>query len=152
MSAITFDFAAGNYLRLANGNFKGEGRVEIFYNGTWGTICDDNCDMNDAHVVCYELGFSKALSAPKQAWFGAGSGPIWLDNVQCVGTESSLANCRHNGWNIHNCNHNEDASVICLTTDLSMTMIWNNRMQKNNVLLSHYLIRVEKFDKTLMTF
>ena len=123
LSAITFDLAAGNYLRLADGNFKGEGRVEIFYNGIWGTICDDNWDMKDANVVCYELGFSKALSAPKEARFGAGSGPIWLDEVQCVGTESSLTTCRHNGWNIHNCDHNEDASVICLR-NLSMTIIF----------------------------
>ena len=142
----------GNYLRLANGNFKGEGRVEIFHSDTWGTISDDYWDMNDAHVVCRELGFNKALSAPKKAQFGTGSGPIWLDSVQCVGTESSLTNCRHNGWNIHNCNHTEDASVICLTSDLSMTMIWNNRMQKNNVLLSRYLIRVEELDKTQMKF
>ena len=97
--------------------------MEIFYNGTWGTICDDNWDIKDAHVVCYELGFSKALSAPTKAQFGAGSGPIWLDNVQCEGTESSLTNCRHNGWNIHFCNHNEDASVIC-SRNLSMTMIF----------------------------
>ena len=124
MSAITFDLAAGNYLRLANGNLKGEGRVEIFYNGTWGTICDDKWDMKDAHVVCHELGFSKALSAPKKARFGAGSGPIWFDDVQCVGTEDSLTNCPHRGWNIHNCDHNEDASVICLTTDISKTMIF----------------------------
>ena len=96
--------------------------MEIFFNGTWGTICDDNWDMKDAHVVCYELGFSKALRAPTEAHFGAGSGPIWLDEVQCVGTENSLTSCRHNGWNIHNCNHNEDASVICLK-NLSMTMI-----------------------------
>ena len=122
MSAITFDLAAGNYLRLANGNFNGEGRVEIFHNGTWGTICDDNWDMKDAHVVCHELGFKKAFSASKNARFGDGSGPIWLDEVQCVGTENSLTNCRHNGWNIHNCNHTEDASVICLR-NLSMTMI-----------------------------
>ena len=123
MSAITFDLAAGNYLRLANGNFKGEGRVEIFYNGTWGTICDDDWDMKDAHVFCRELGFSKALSAPKKARFGTGSGPIWLDEVQCVGTENSLTNCWHRGWRNHNCDHNEDASVICLR-NLSMTIIF----------------------------
>ena len=110
-------------MRLANGKLKGEGRVEISYNGTWGTICDDNWDMKEAHVVCHELGFNKALSAPTNAQFGAGSGPIWLDEVQCVGNESSLTNCRHIGWRNHICDHNEDASVICLR-NLSMEKIF----------------------------
>ena len=123
MSAITFDLAAGNYLRLANGNLKGEGRVEIFYNGTWGTVCDDNWGMENAHVVCHELGFSKALSAPIDAHFGAGSGPIWLDEVHCVGNEKSLTYCRHDGWKVHDCGHSEDASVICLP-NLSMSKIF----------------------------
>ena len=87
--------------------------MEIFNNGKWGTVCDDDWDIRDARVVCRQLGFPDAISAPGSAHFGAGSGQIWLDNVRCSGSESSIENCRHRGWGIENCGHGEDASVIC---------------------------------------
>ena len=103
-------------LKLFGGSWKGEGRVEIFYNGNWGTVCDDDWDMNDARVVCRQLGFPNVDSAPGSARFGTGSGQIWLDDVRCSGSESSIINCQHSGWGVQNCGHNEDASVICSST------------------------------------
>ena len=47
--------------------------------------------------------------------YGAGSGRIWLDNVQCSGTETSIANCQHNSWGSNNCQHSDDVSVSCYT-------------------------------------
>ena len=64
-------------------------------------------------MVCRQLGFPDANSAPGAARFGAGSGNIWMDDVKCLGNESSLNNCKHSGWNNHNCHHGKDASVIC---------------------------------------
>ena len=100
-------------VRLVGGSWSGEGRVEIYYNGTWGSVCDDKWDINDAQVVCRSLGYSNASDAPKYAHFGRGSGQIWLDDVNCSGHESSIAMCLHSGWGINDCGHNEDASVIC---------------------------------------
>ena len=100
-------------LRLVGGSWNGEGRVEIFYNGNWGTVCDDSWDLNDARVVCRELGYSGAVSAHSSAHFGSGSGQIWLDDVNCIGSETSIVNCPHSGWGSHDCSHGEDASVVC---------------------------------------
>ncbi|TEA31323.1 hypothetical protein DBR06_SOUSAS710091, partial [Sousa chinensis] len=89
---------------------RNRGRAEIYYNGAWGTICDDDWDNSDATVFCRMLGFSSGTAVFN---VGAGTGTIWLDNVACQGSESSLWSCSKNSWGSHNCNHSEDAGVDC---------------------------------------
>ena len=62
---------------LVNGGAS-YGRVEVCVNGIWGTVCDDSWDINDANVVCHQLGFSSASSAPQSAAYGQRVGPIWM--------------------------------------------------------------------------
>ena len=76
-------------------------------------MCDDLFDINDADVVCRQLGYPRAIISTKNTSFGEGSGQIWLDNLACLGTERVLYDCRHNGFGNHNCGHYEDVGVIC---------------------------------------
>uniref|UniRef100_A0A672TIE7 Serine protease 12 n=2 Tax=Strigops habroptila TaxID=2489341 RepID=A0A672TIE7_STRHB len=100
-------------IRLAGGNNTHEGRVEVYHAGQWGTVCDDQWDDADAEVVCRQLGLGGVAKAWSQAYFGEGSGPLLLDEVQCTGNELSIEQCPKSSWREHNCGHNEDAGVSC---------------------------------------
>ena len=89
--------------------------MEVNYNGEWGTVCDDGWDDTDAGVVCRQLGFESSGTAIGSAGFGQGSGPILLDSVTCIGSESTLASCGHPGVGIvTSCDHSRDAGVRCI--------------------------------------
>ncbi|XP_058038971.1 soluble scavenger receptor cysteine-rich domain-containing protein SSC5D-like isoform X1 [Ahaetulla prasina] len=109
-------------LRLVGGRNQCSGRLEIFHEGQWGTVCDDMWDLLDVTVICRELDCGEALAAPGGAFFGEGNSVIWLDDVQCQGEESKLADCHTSPWGTNNCRHNEDAGVVC-SGAMSLAMI-----------------------------
>ena len=92
------------------------GRIEIQYNGEWGTICKRSFDLNSANVACRSLGFIAALRLVSTV--RSGTGPIWLNNVQCFGNETSLEQCPHDGFGNHNCYHSLDIGVECIGKNL----------------------------------
>ena len=124
-------------VRLVGGSVPNEGRVEVCVNSVWGTVCDDLWDVQDAMVVCGQLGYarngktcmhfsfselglshgafiSSGAVAYSRAHFGQGTGPIVLDDVQCNSTiHRGLLDCPHDGLHIHNCAHSEDAGISC---------------------------------------
>ena len=99
-------------IRLVNGNDTA-GRVEVYLNGEWGTVCDDSWGIQDANVVCRQLGFTAATSAPVGASFGQGIGLTQMDDVSCSGSEERLVDCSYLGSTSENCGHGEDAGVAC---------------------------------------
>ena len=81
-------------------------------NGAWGTICDNEWDLDDAKVVCRQLGYDGADSASSWAEFGQGSGDIVYTKVDCDGWESKLKDCSLDKDTV-GCFHTEDARVTC---------------------------------------
>ncbi|XP_078597312.1 uncharacterized protein LOC144873637 [Branchiostoma floridae x Branchiostoma japonicum] len=121
-------------IRLAGGSNLLEGRVEV-RNGTgqWGSVCDDNFDLQDAHVVCRQLGFGVALDVKLAGHFGEGSGNVWLDEVACSGNETDLGDCPADSWGRSDCSHKEDAGVVC-AGDRALRLVgspvpWKGRLQ-----------------------
>lgn len=109
-------------VRLANSQRSDRGRVEIYINGEWGTLCDDLWNTKAASVVCRQLGFPYVIKAAKQAEFGEGRNlRILLDDIDCTGKEKTLLDCKHKEIGKHNCNHQEDAGVICSHTEYSQS-------------------------------
>lgn len=101
-------------MRLVDGTTNSEGRVEIYHDSEWGTICDDGWGIEEGITVCKQLGYSSALSVQSGAYFGSGSGVIWLDDVDCNGSdETRLDGCSRGGWGVHDCTHQEDVGVRC---------------------------------------
>ena len=100
-------------MRLVGGVTPNEGRVEVNFHGNWGSICDDSWDINDAHVVCRQLGYREATHVKLGAYYGESAGPVLMDDVVCKGWETSVSLCAFNGWYKNDCLHNEDAGVVC---------------------------------------
>ncbi|XP_028411842.1 deleted in malignant brain tumors 1 protein-like [Dendronephthya gigantea] len=111
-------FSTANVTLRLQGSLSenGRGRVEVFFNGRWGTICDDGWDFKDAEVVCRQLGYQGAVRALRGSEVPNGSARVWLDEVECKGMEQNLISCSHAGWGEHDCSHDENAGVECVST------------------------------------
>ncbi|KAI8517422.1 scavenger receptor [Branchiostoma belcheri] len=111
-------YSSANRTRLVGGSGPHEGRVEVRlstgYN--WGTVCDDSFGMNDAGVVCRMLGYTGASAYHGSAYYGRGSGNIYMDDLRCTGTETILFDCPYSGWGNHNCDHGDDVGVVCYSS------------------------------------
>ena len=123
------------------------GRLEIAYNGTWGTICDDRVEESGnlaptaaCRMLDYEQGYM--IENRNSASFNASDTPIWLDDLRCLagsnhwgdGTPTSLEHCYHAGWGNNNCTHAEDLWIKCsgdaatdqeIVSDLPSLAIWD---------------------------
>lgn len=96
-----------------DGASRCSGRVEIYHNQQWGTICDDGWDLNDAQVVCRELDCGTATKALPGSRYGSGPDTVWLDQVNCTGKEAFLNECPKKPWGDAQCDPRRKASVEC---------------------------------------
>ncbi len=100
-------------LRLSGGEGLCSGRLEVYHNAVWGSVCDDQWDISDAQVVCRQLGCGAALRADGNSVFGAGKGVVWLNRVECRGNEIHLWDCPLSLKNHTDCSHKEHAGLTC---------------------------------------
>ena len=113
--SVSFHSSADDHsgIRLSGSHLEGQGHVELLHIGLWGSVCDDFFDLNDAHVICRELGYPQAEDAHSFSQFGVAERFIWLDDLACYGNESRLNECPGTTWGTHNCFAFEAASVTC---------------------------------------
>ncbi|XP_071954210.1 kremen protein 2-like [Antedon mediterranea] len=90
MSAPLFE-----YVRLRDGHTPYEGRVEVFRNGTWDSICNRGWDLKDAEVVCRQLGYWRGAMFIKIGKNGKSRSKYMLSNLACTGLESTVQDCNH---------------------------------------------------------
>ncbi|XP_013382414.1 MAM and LDL-receptor class A domain-containing protein 2 [Lingula anatina] len=129
-------------VRLRGGPASFAGRIEIFHDGRWGTVCDDGFDQADADVVCRELGYVGAEFPKLGSFYGPGRGNVWLSTLQCTGQEPSIRACAHSGWNARTCDyttHTEDAGVVCDTSgSVGMVRLSHGETTTTGRLESHH--------------
>ncbi|XP_059364650.1 antigen WC1.1-like [Carassius carassius] len=106
-------------LRLSEGEGRCSGRLEVYHNSVWGSVCNDKWDINDARVVCRQLGCGAPLNA--DLVFGAGEGVVWLNRVECRGTEIHLWDCLFSLNNHSNCYQKAHAGLTCADISLFTT-------------------------------
>ena len=141
------------------GSNQYEGRVEVCINEQWGTVCDDGWNTVDATVVCKQLGYAYTGSECKccvdvsqtliltylichkggtpyyNAYFGAGTGPIYLDDVVCTSSSSQLLECSSSPVLTHNCDHRADAGVGCEGMFSYLLMNTNSATRAEHIVL-----------------
>ncbi|CAC5424574.1 DMBT1 [Mytilus coruscus] len=98
-------------LRITAGYAKHQGRLEIYYKGEWGTVCDNNFGNVDAEVACRQLGYCSGIMQPANR-IQSGYGAVWLNDVNCSGSESKLLDCKFNNVTSQ-CKHYEDVGIHC---------------------------------------
>ncbi|XP_053388861.1 neurotrypsin-like [Mercenaria mercenaria] len=104
-------------IRLKEGPHNQSGRVEVYFENRWGTLCDELFDDNAASVICRMLGYNpKFAKGYGRTRYGGGVGDITIEKLRCSGAETDISECKSNQWGSHTlCNRNETASVKCAT-------------------------------------
>jgi CD163 antigen len=88
------------------------GRVEIRYKGKWGTICTENATDEIAEVACTQMGYAGGWALGSRP--GASDLMMWMGNISCDGSETSVFKCKSAGMgNFGFCDHDDDVNVLC---------------------------------------
>ena len=103
-------------VRLVGGENENKGRVEIYYNNTWGTVCSNSWDQSDSNTVCRQLGYTGATGYYRSLFIGHENAVVWMDYVSCGTYDICLGKCSFNGFGKSRCQHTQDVFVNCTGT------------------------------------
>ena len=143
------------------------GRVEVFYSGRWGTICDNSFSTPEANVICQALNFTQgALCTVPNARYGRGTGTalaiadllclffcyrstgtVWLNYLDCSAGDEVLEDCNHRGWGLSYCNHRDDVGVVCRPSGILCNESWHLLSQFHCMDILHLYIRTSRREK-----
>ena len=135
-------------VRLVGGPSSSSGRVEVYRDGQWATVCDDHWDMTSAAVVCKQLGFSGVLSTEGTTEYVQGEGPI-LSEIDCEGMESTVEECQWGLWDTLACSHIEDVGITC-QTGILIFILYNSNTDSCHLIGGEHITChwIPKFDVT----
>jgi len=113
-------FTVPDMVRLVGGASPNEGKVEIYHDKSWGSVCDDEFDAIDGTVVCQQLGYARLKRYSESTHPNLHNDIIWLDDVNCSSSHVRLADCSSRGWGINDCHHSDDVSIVCEGNNISL--------------------------------
>ncbi|XP_048584826.1 deleted in malignant brain tumors 1 protein isoform X2 [Nematostella vectensis] len=120
-------------VRLIGGVLPFEGRVEVYRNASWGTICGSSLSLKSGHVICKMMGYPGVSSTSCCARYCESSGLIAMQDLECTGTERSLITCRHSDWSNTTCAHAQEMGVICTPNITSVSLGYSDTYREGVV-------------------
>ena len=98
------------------------GWLEVFYNGTWGSVCHSPMEDITVSMICRQLGCGNNGSLNSSVALREGSRPHWVDGIKCRKTDTSLWQCLSDPWNYNSCFPKEEAYILCAGDLLSVSV------------------------------
>ena len=125
-------------VRLVAGSVISEGQLQVFHQGYWGYVCDTGFGLEEARVVCRQLGFPGAIRALLNSPFTSDSGKVWLSSLQCTGNESNVAECYQQSWGGSSCSGGHEVGVQCTAPAHPIKLVGANSSTEGTVLVSFH--------------
>ncbi len=114
-------------VRLVGGEGTNEGRLEVYFEGDWEQVCDDIYTTAQQHalanLLCTQLGYTGTGHTFTSSYADSGNDVFLMDDVQCTGTETNLAQCPFKGWWQENCSSYETVGIACAPADGDVRLV-----------------------------
>ena len=126
-------------VRLTGGALDNEGRLEVFFDGEWGSVCNRNWGRWSGSVACKDLGYESLVKVTGTSQYNnAENIPIWLNGVQCAKNDRRIRDCAHEPVGYQPCSHDEDVGLICSGKHVHTLQIHIHTLQGERIFLGGF--------------